>query len=209
MIVFVQLTLAGLNTGPFDLYSDVDGFSVPFATGVPKNVLEAGTNYTVDNTASQILVASQGVCTTQITLTIVTTTTTTTTTTSTTTTTTSSTTTTTTTAVPLSNRVMSVVVGVPDTTLDYVVQLYNSGGSPVTYRVRISNETQGPGVYHIGQQHILPAGTPNTNYGGTITAYPFANMNGDSINVQLSDDDGITWTAPIVFNPPDTLPYPL
>jgi len=42
MTVFITLTSAGTNTGPFDLFSDVDGFSSAFETGVPKASLLAG-----------------------------------------------------------------------------------------------------------------------------------------------------------------------
>lgn len=38
----ITLTVAGLDTGPFDLYSDVDGFVTPFETNVPKSSLVAG-----------------------------------------------------------------------------------------------------------------------------------------------------------------------
>jgi hypothetical protein len=36
MTVLITLTTAGVSTGPFDLYSDVDGYLVPFETLVPK-----------------------------------------------------------------------------------------------------------------------------------------------------------------------------
>jgi len=38
----ITLTTAGTGTGPFDLYSNVNGYSTPFETNVPKNSLEAG-----------------------------------------------------------------------------------------------------------------------------------------------------------------------
>jgi hypothetical protein len=38
----ITLTTAGADTGPFNLYSDVDGFVTPFETGVGKAALEAG-----------------------------------------------------------------------------------------------------------------------------------------------------------------------
>lgn len=40
--VNILLTLAGLQTGPFDLYSDLDGFTTPFETNVSKDALLAG-----------------------------------------------------------------------------------------------------------------------------------------------------------------------
>lgn len=38
----ITLTTAGADTGPFNLYSDLDGFITPFETGVGKAALEAG-----------------------------------------------------------------------------------------------------------------------------------------------------------------------
>jgi hypothetical protein len=42
MTVLIQLTTAGSDTGPFNLYSDVDSFGVPFEVGVSKSTLQAG-----------------------------------------------------------------------------------------------------------------------------------------------------------------------
>jgi hypothetical protein len=42
MTVLIQLTTAGSDTGPFNLYSDVDSFGVPFEVGVTKVDLLAG-----------------------------------------------------------------------------------------------------------------------------------------------------------------------
>jgi hypothetical protein len=99
MTVLITLTLAGSDTGPFDLYSDVDGFVVPFENNVPKASLVSGyTSSLVPNAAVVIRVKSDSVCTNYIDLIIgATTTTTTSTSTSTTTTTSTSTSTTTTT----------------------------------------------------------------------------------------------------------------
>ncbi len=36
MTVTITLTLAGSDTGPFNLYSDVDGYTSAFQTNVPK-----------------------------------------------------------------------------------------------------------------------------------------------------------------------------
>lgn len=95
--VLITLTSAGADTGPFDLYSDADGFAVPFETGVSKVALQGGyLSVLVPDAATQIRVQSDSVCTNFSDLSIQTTTTTTSTSTSTTTTTTSSTTTTTT-----------------------------------------------------------------------------------------------------------------
>ncbi len=47
MTGIVTLTAANPNTGPFNLYSDTDGFIVPFQTNVPRASLLVG--YPVSN----------------------------------------------------------------------------------------------------------------------------------------------------------------
>jgi hypothetical protein len=42
MTVYITLTTAGTDSGPFNLYSDLDAFIVPFEVGVDKASLEAG-----------------------------------------------------------------------------------------------------------------------------------------------------------------------
>ena len=64
MTVLVTLTLAGADTGPFDLYSDADGFLVALATGVSKAALEAGYSLTgVPDSATIIRTQSEGIST--------------------------------------------------------------------------------------------------------------------------------------------------
>ena len=59
MIVTITLTSAGSNTGPFNLYSDVDGFVSAFETGVSKAALLAGyTTSLVPNGTTIIRVVS-------------------------------------------------------------------------------------------------------------------------------------------------------
>jgi hypothetical protein len=88
--VTITLTVAGTDTGPFDLYSDADGYAAPFASGISKAALESGyTSVVVPDAATIIRVKSvSSLCPNYVDLTIVTSTTTTTTTTSTTSTTT-------------------------------------------------------------------------------------------------------------------------
>lgn len=88
--VLITLTTAGADTGPFNLYSNVDGFLVAFETNVAKMDLEAGyTSYLVPDATLVIRVQSTGVlCNNYIDLVIGTTTSTTSSTSSTTTTTT-------------------------------------------------------------------------------------------------------------------------
>lgn len=105
--VLITLTTAGSGTGPFDLYSNVDGYVTAFESGVAKSSLISGyTSVLVPNSTTTIRVVSTGSCTNQIDIVVgvaPTTSTTTTTTTAvipTTTTTTSTTTTTTTAHIP-------------------------------------------------------------------------------------------------------------
>jgi hypothetical protein len=89
MTILVTLTLAGADTGPFDIYSDVDAYTTPLATDVSKEDLEAGyTLLGVPDDATILRTTSTGTCTNSIDMLISGGTTTTTTTTSTTTTTT-------------------------------------------------------------------------------------------------------------------------
>lgn len=77
--VLITLTTAGADTGPFNLYSDVDGYVTPFETGVSKSSLTSGyVSSSVPNAATVIRVKSNSVfCTNYIDLYLITTTTTT------------------------------------------------------------------------------------------------------------------------------------
>ena len=99
MTVTITLTISGSNTGPFELYSDLDGYVTPFESGVARLDLIAGyTTALVPDWTNTIKIVSTGVCTNSIFVSVVPYTTTTSTSTSTTTSTSTSTTTTTTTA---------------------------------------------------------------------------------------------------------------
>jgi len=70
--VLITLTIAGLDTGPFNLYSDADGYVTPFEIGVSKAALVAGyTSVVVPDAATIIRVVSTGVCTNFIDLSII------------------------------------------------------------------------------------------------------------------------------------------
>jgi hypothetical protein len=85
----ITLTTAGADTGPFSLYSDIDGFVTPFETGVSKAALQAGylTSLIPDGTSTVRVKSVSLFCTNYINLALPTTTTTTSTSTTTTTTT--------------------------------------------------------------------------------------------------------------------------
>jgi hypothetical protein len=63
MTTLLTLTEAGNDTGPFNLYSDADGFVVPFELGVLKALLVSGysTPFTPDN-ATVVRIKSEGGC---------------------------------------------------------------------------------------------------------------------------------------------------
>ena len=65
--VLITLTTAGTDVGPFDLYSDADGYASSFQTGVSKPILVAGYICTiVPDGATIIKVQSYGTCTNNI-----------------------------------------------------------------------------------------------------------------------------------------------
>lgn len=114
--VLITLTTVGSDSGPYNLYSNIDGFATPFETGVAKIALEAGyVSVLVPDGITTIRVQSDNsICTNYVDLTLITTTTTSTSTSSTTTTSTSSTTSTTSTSTTA-----------PPPEDNYVVDLYN------------------------------------------------------------------------------------
>lgn len=72
MIVTITLTTAGADTGPFNLYSDVDGYVSAFETGVSKAALLAGyTSALVPNGTTIVRVMSASdLCTNFIDITV-------------------------------------------------------------------------------------------------------------------------------------------
>ena len=63
MTVLITLTIAGADSGPFDLYTNLDGYVSAFATGVSKSALLAGyTSSAVPDFATIIRVKSNGDC---------------------------------------------------------------------------------------------------------------------------------------------------
>lgn len=63
MTVLITLTIAGADSGPFDLYSNIDGFTSAFETGVSKASLLAGyASALVPDYTTTVRVKSSGVC---------------------------------------------------------------------------------------------------------------------------------------------------
>jgi len=89
MTVLLTLTTAGADSGPFDLYTNLDGYTNPFETGVLKSLLVSGYSSTVvPDYTSIVRIKSNGDCINYTDIVLINTTTTTSTSTSTTTTTT-------------------------------------------------------------------------------------------------------------------------
>ena len=64
MTVLITLTTVGTDAGPFNLYSNTDGYSSPFETGISKAVLLAGySSSLVPDVATTIRIKSDGNCT--------------------------------------------------------------------------------------------------------------------------------------------------
>jgi len=63
MTVLITLTLAGSDTGPFNLYSNADGYTTAFETGISRAALVAGyTSNLVPEGTTEVLVESVGTC---------------------------------------------------------------------------------------------------------------------------------------------------
>jgi hypothetical protein len=72
MNVIITLTNPGTDTGPFNIYTNVDNYAVPIATSVPRATLVgAGYIAIVDGNAATIKVQSTGTCTSSIFLPII------------------------------------------------------------------------------------------------------------------------------------------
>jgi hypothetical protein len=71
MVLLITLTAAGADTGPFNLFSNVDGFTAAFETGVSKAALLAGyTTLLAPAGTTVVRVKSAGTCTNQINITV-------------------------------------------------------------------------------------------------------------------------------------------
>jgi hypothetical protein len=67
MTVLITLTVAGADSGPFNLYSNLDGFTAAFESGVSKASLLAGyPSALVPDYTTTVRVMSAGDCTNYI-----------------------------------------------------------------------------------------------------------------------------------------------
>ena len=65
MTVLITLTIAGTDSGPFDLYSNLDGYTSAFESSVPKASLLAGypSSLVPDFTTTIRVRSNNGLCT--------------------------------------------------------------------------------------------------------------------------------------------------
>lgn len=70
MIVFLQLTTAGVDSGPFDLYSNLDGYDTPFEENVSRALLVAGYSTTVPDNAITVRITSKEDCISSVDITL-------------------------------------------------------------------------------------------------------------------------------------------
>jgi len=67
MTVLITLTTAGADSGPFNLYSNIDGYVTAFESGVSKVALLAGySSSLVPDYTTSVRVLSTGACTNYI-----------------------------------------------------------------------------------------------------------------------------------------------
>jgi len=174
----ITLTTAGADTGPFNLYSNIDGFLSPFETNVPKLNLEAGyISVVVPDATTVIRVTSvSGLCPNSIDLEITGITTTTSTSSSSTTSTSSTTTTTTTEACVLTQ------VGVDNTlSLNIPITGVNVNGIAVTH-VSGSNFPVPAGFSGIFSTDQIGVFTIQVFYGAGIAGQKITVIDSDSIS---------------------------
>jgi hypothetical protein len=62
MTVLITLTTAGSDTGPFNIYSNANGFSTIIISGVSRASLVAGYDATLPDGTTEVLVRSVGAC---------------------------------------------------------------------------------------------------------------------------------------------------
>ena len=71
MTITITLSAAGVDTGPFSLFSDVDGYTTAFVTGVSRTALLAGYTTSLAPVGTTIVrVKSNGLCTNFIDITL-------------------------------------------------------------------------------------------------------------------------------------------
>ena len=182
MTVLITLTSAGADAGPFDLYSDTDGYLTAFATGISKATLLGGyLSSAVPDGTTSIRITSTGTCTNFIYVSVEGTTTTST---------SSTTTTTTTTIAPLmAYWYASKIPGCPNNALYSVYKnsILQANG------VLGANAS---GSFVIVEGDIVEiTNTSAANGDGCNTAFANIDRNGVSVDTDTQTGYGVTATA--------------
>lgn len=175
MNVLITLTNPGVDTGPFNIYTNVDNYTTAVGTNIAKATLVSGYNATVSPTATTVKVESTGTCTTAIFLTIIQPTTTTTTSTSTSTTTTSSSTTTSTTTTATPTTTTTTTAGPTTTTTTTPAPNYK-------FYLQVRDQTDA--VYGNGTFYLNATGGYNTfitDYSLVLAGVSSFNPSGSSV----------------------------
>lgn len=189
MNILITLTSAGSDTGPFNLYSNVDNYTTCFDSSISKAILIAGYTTTLAPTGTTtVRVASLGTCSNYVDIAVVVPTTTTTsttaapTTTSTTTAAPGTTTTTTTAAVDPTTTTTTTYVGPPTTTTT------TTSGEPGT---TTTTTTEAPGANSWYQ--LTNCDTSSVDYSGMYTTGTFA------LNDRVIDLTSTIWKITNVY----------
>jgi len=175
MNVLITLTNPGADTGPFNIYTNVDNYVTAVATNIAKATLVSGYNATVPATATTVKVESTGTCTSSIYLNIIQPTTTTTTSTSTSTTTTSSSTTTSTTTTATPTTTTTTTAGPTTTTTTTPAPNYK-------FYLQVRDQTDA--VYGNGTFYLNATGGYNTfttDYSLVLSGVSSFNPSGSSV----------------------------
>jgi len=175
MNVTITLTNPGTDTGPFNIYTNMDNYVTAVATNIAKATLVSGYNATVPATATTVKVESTGTCTSSIYLNIIQPTTTTTTSTSTSTTTTSSSTTTSTTTTATPTTTTTTTAGPTTTTTTTPAPNYK-------FYLQVRNQTDA--AYGNGTFYLNATGGYNTfttDYSLVLSGVSSFNPSGSSV----------------------------
>lgn len=203
MNVTITLTSPGVDTGPFNIYTNVDNYTVAVATNIAKATLVSGYSATVPALASIVKVESTGTCTSSIYINIIQPTTTTTTSTSTSSTT--STTTSTTTAYVAPTTTTTTTGSPTTTTTTTAPELHYK------YYFQVRNETDT--LYGDGTFFLNPTGGSvsfTTDYSLDLINQTTFNPSGSSVvanggylidRITKYDYDGVT----VLYNLPVNL----
>jgi hypothetical protein len=178
MNITITLINPGVDTGPFNIYSNADNYVTAVATNVAKSLLVAGYNVTVSPSTSTVKVESTGTCTSSIYLSINQPTTTTTSTTSIPVPTTTTTSTSTSTTTSTSTSTTTTTTTAPGTTTT------TTTAAPISYKFYLQVRNQTDTGYGNGTFYLNATGgfnTFTTDYSLVLAGVSSFNPSGSSV----------------------------